>query len=222
MENKMLLRHKKVLFLTIVIIMMFSLQPVFAQSNLVQEEGVIFDSVNEARGQVGLPSLKRSARLDALAMIRAEEIAQSFSHVRPNGEGFNSLDPQVMHGENIVYGTNLSGSSAHSLWMNSQGHRENILRDGYHSIGIGSYATGGHHYFVQIFSRIYLEDTPVDEPVTSETSEILDKKTNDEQVEETLHKEKNLEYYRYQNKKLEAEKAFYTNRIQSLPPRLYR
>lgn len=241
MGNQTLTLYRRVLLLTAFIMILLTAQQVFAQSQLSQDEGVIFDSVNEARTQAGLPSLKRSERLNTLATIRAQEISQSFSHVRPNGEGFSSLDPQVMHGENIVFGTRLSGENAHSIWMNSQGHRENILTGGYSSIGIGSYSDGSNHYYVQIFSKFNMEDTVVEDPVRSE---VLEETTGDEQADavseqkddaipkdreeeeavatQTLQKEKSLVHYHYRNQKLEATKALYANQIQLLSSRLYR
>ena len=243
MGNQVLTLFRRVLFLTAFVMILLTTQQVFAQSPLSQDEGVIFDSVNEARSQAGLPSLKRSDRLNALATIRAQEISQSFSHVRPNGEGYNSLDPQVMHGENIVFGTRLSGIDDQSMWMNSQGHRENILTVGYSYIGIGSYFDGSNHYFVQIFSKFNMEDTAVEAPVRSE---VLEETTGDEQSEtvpqhkddaiskdreeeekrafvtQTLHKEKSLVHYYYRNQKLEATKVLYANQIQLVSSRLYR
>jgi uncharacterized protein YkwD len=88
-------------------------------------------------------------------LIRAEEIIQSFSHTRPNGTKFytvfEGLYDYRMIGENLAAGFT-SASSVVSGWMNSEGHRANILKEDYTEIGIGiKKDSAGRLYWVQIF-----------------------------------------------------------------------
>ncbi len=83
-----------------------------------------------------------------------------FSHTDQRGRGplervqiFDSEERFVLVGENIAAGYG-SPRLACRGWMNSSGHRENILREGFTTIGAG-FARGGplDRYFVQVFGR---------------------------------------------------------------------
>ncbi|PKM69549.1 MAG: hypothetical protein CVU94_03365 [Firmicutes bacterium HGW-Firmicutes-19] len=115
----------------------------------------VFRLTNKERVNAGLPALTYSDTLQKGAMIRAEEIIQSFSHTRPDGSKFytvfNGAYPYRMIGENLAAGFT-SASSVVEGWMNSEGHRANILKDGYTQIGIGvKKDKDGRIYWVQIF-----------------------------------------------------------------------
>jgi uncharacterized protein YkwD len=89
-------------------------------------------------------------------MIRSNEIIKSFSHTRPDGSRFYTVFDDTysfrMIGENLAAGYT-SASSVVNAWMNSEGHRANILKDGYTQIGIGiTKDKDGRIYWVQIFA----------------------------------------------------------------------
>jgi len=115
--------------------------------------------VNVERTKEGLPALtKGSSSLLSAAAIRAQEISVSFSHTRPNGTGcFTVLDEKGVTysaaGENIAKGTTgyMTPTKVMELWMNSSGHKANILSKNYKSLGIGFYRSGGSDHFVQLF-----------------------------------------------------------------------
>ena len=115
--------------------------------------------VNEARSQAGLPTLAANSALEQAAARRAQEIAQSFSHTRPDGrsvftifEEF-SLSPAYA-AENILYGAN-DAEAALKLWMNSSGHRANILSAEATSTGLGIYqAPDGTLFWCQLFAHL--------------------------------------------------------------------
>ena len=95
--------------------------------------------------------------LCAVAQLRAEETVQSFSHTRPNGTScFTAIQEAGISGrtmgENIAAGQN-SPASVMNSWMNSEGHRANILNGDFTSIGIGYVKSGSGygHYWVQMF-----------------------------------------------------------------------
>lgn len=113
--------------------------------------------VNKARAQNGLGKLTLSSELNAVAEIRAKEIVKSFSHTRPNGTScFTVLKENGVSyrsaGENLAYGQK-SASAVMNAWMNSSGHRANILGKSFGKIGIACYKLNGVKYWVQIFTN---------------------------------------------------------------------
>lgn len=114
--------------------------------------------VNEERRKVGVAPLTLSAELQSAAAIRAEEITQKFSHTRPDGTNFQTILPNSRYyiaGENIAAG-NSTAAKVVQQWMNSPGHRANILRSEYSELGVGYvYKENSEymHYWVQIFRR---------------------------------------------------------------------
>lgn len=114
--------------------------------------------VNEERRKVGVAPLTLSAELQSAAAIRAEEITQKFSHTRPDGTNFQTILPNSRYyiaGENIAAG-NSTAAKVVQQWMNSPGHRANILRSEYTELGVGYvYKENSEymHYWVQIFRR---------------------------------------------------------------------
>ena len=114
--------------------------------------------VNEERAKAGLPALTVDRGAASAAQVRAKEIEKSFSHTRPDGSSFNSALTEAGvnfsgAGENIAYGQN-SPEKVMEGWMNSSGHRANILNSSYTSIGVGHYQNAsGVNYWTQLFIR---------------------------------------------------------------------
>ena len=114
--------------------------------------------VNEERAKAGLPALTVDRGAASAAQVRANEIERSFSHTRPDGSSFNSALTEAGvnfrgAGENIAYGQN-SPEKVMEGWMNSSGHRANILNSSYTSIGVGHYQNAsGVNYWTQLFIR---------------------------------------------------------------------
>lgn len=116
--------------------------------------------MNQERANAGVGGISQNASLDAVAQIRAQEIAQSFSHTRPNGSScFTVLNENGIvystAGENIAAGYG-DPASVMSGWMNSEGHRANILNGSFGQVGIGYYTdpnSGYGTYWVQIFTN---------------------------------------------------------------------
>ena len=113
--------------------------------------------VNEERRKVGVAPLTLSAELQSAAAIRAEEITRKYSHTRPDGTKCSTVIPNGKYtmGENIAAGNNTSAKVV-KQWMNSPGHRANILRSDYTELGVGYvYKENSQykHYWVQIFRR---------------------------------------------------------------------
>lgn len=116
----------------------------------------VLAEVNAARVQNGLSALTLDANMNRAAAVRAAELAQSFSHTRPNGSrGLTALNEAGvsyrMAGENIASGQQ-SAQAVVSAWMNSSGHRANILSASFGRMGVGQATIGGRTYWVQLFA----------------------------------------------------------------------
>ncbi|MBQ5563228.1 MAG: hypothetical protein IIT39_07570, partial [Clostridia bacterium] len=55
-------------------------------------------------------------------------------------------------GENIAYNYSSAAKDVMNMWMNSKGHKDNILSSKYKNIGVGLYVKDGRYYWVQIFT----------------------------------------------------------------------
>ena len=109
----------------------------------------VLELVNEERQKEGLAPLTMDRNLLEAAMLRGSEIGIYFSHTRPINEVcFTACDK--MYGENIAAGQG-SAASVMNSWMNSEGHRSNILDEDYQSIGIGAVLINEVPYWVQCF-----------------------------------------------------------------------
>lgn len=111
---------------------------------------------NSARSQNGYAALVEDGALSDAAAVRAREIARSFSHTRPSGASFSSALSEsgvsyLRAGENIASGQK-SASEVVNAWMNSPGHRANILNSSYSRIGSASVNIDGTLYWVQLFA----------------------------------------------------------------------
>ena len=118
----------------------------------------VFDLVNQQRSANSQSALTYSAEASRVAQAKAEDMAASnyFSHTSPTyGSAFDMLKANGVSyssaGENIAKGQT-SPSSVMKAWMNSSGHRANILSSSYRSVGIGCAAdSSGTLYWVQVF-----------------------------------------------------------------------
>lgn len=114
---------------------------------LLEEAEEAIRLANQERENNGLAPLPTDDDLMELAEIRAEEIREKYSHTRPDGTNVGTY----RCGENI--GRQYSAAEQVSSWMNSEGHRANILLDRYHHIGAACYqAENGNCYWVMVFS----------------------------------------------------------------------
>lgn len=111
--------------------------------------------VNAERASYGLPALSIRADLCQYARVKSQDMHDSgyFSHTSPNyGSPFDmmkSFGITYSHaGENIAMGYS-TPEAVVSAWMNSEGHRANILSASYTELGVGYVADGG--YWTQWF-----------------------------------------------------------------------
>ena len=111
-------------------------------SQLTADEQEVFDLINAKRVANGLSLLKIDDEVQNVARIKAQDMVDSnyFSHTSPiYGSPFNMLKnfgiSYKTAGENIA--GNSSNSGAVNAWMNSEGHRANILNSSFNYTGIG-------------------------------------------------------------------------------------
>ena len=122
-----------------------------------QAERQMFDLVNEERVNVGLKTLVWDDTLVPIARAHSEEMfrLKYFSHQSPvSGSPFDRLKAAgikySLAGENLAYAQSVT--VAHRGLMESQGHRENILRPEFQRIGIGVISAGAYgRMFTQMF-----------------------------------------------------------------------
>jgi hypothetical protein len=98
---------------------------------------------NSQRAKYGLPGLKENLKLDASAQLKVEDMFknQYFGHVSPSGIEIGDLASEVGYeflsiGENLALGNFENDEVLVQAWMDSPGHRENILNKSYTEIGV--------------------------------------------------------------------------------------
>ena len=116
----------------------------------------IFELTNKARQENNLPALTYNKDIQDAADLRAKEISTKFSHTRPDGSSCHTVVEKFDYkvtGENLIMADNPISEPEILLdtWMNSEGHRANILLADYTSIAIGLYEKDDVTYAVQIF-----------------------------------------------------------------------
>lgn len=128
-----------------------------SSSGLSADEQQAFNLLNADRNANGLPSLKVNTKLNALAEQYAQDMIDRgyFSHYDPEGRSpFDRMQQAGITyrsaGENLAI--NRSVAAAENAFMNSSGHRANILNSSYTEVGIGvKYSPNGSVYVVQEF-----------------------------------------------------------------------
>ena len=112
----------------------------------------LLELTNRERAKENLPALKMNEMLMSAAKIRAAETQILFSHTRPDNSSCFTVS-EMAHGENLVCCSLSVGTPAKlmDLWMNSPGHRANILNRNYRSVGIACCQVGNMIGAVQLF-----------------------------------------------------------------------
>ncbi len=154
-------------------------QPAFYASANVEE---ILRLTNEERAKVGVAPLSLNPLLNQSALLKTNDMfsQQYFAHVSPQGvEPWYWFDHTGYHytyaGENLAIGFETS-EGVHQAWMNSAGHRDNILNPNYKEIGIavvygqfeGNYTTLITQHFGSLENTPYTEiPAPATEPAAT-------------------------------------------------------
>ncbi|MFK7991674.1 MAG: CAP domain-containing protein [Sandaracinaceae bacterium] len=113
---------------------------------------------NQARAENGLGALSCDVEMGRAARKHSQDMCDQgyFSHTGLDGRSpFDRMrDEGVSYGtagENIAQGQT-SPAQVHNSWMNSSGHRANILNGAFGRIGVGYVECAGRHYWTQVFA----------------------------------------------------------------------
>lgn len=126
-------------------------------TTMTADEKEVFDLINKQRTANGLTALKMDSEVQRVARIKAQDMVNNnyFSHTSPTyGSPFDMLKSFKISyktaGENIA--GNSSNSGAVDAWMNSSGHKANILNGNFNYTGVGV-VTGSKYgkIYVQMF-----------------------------------------------------------------------
>lgn len=128
-----------------------------SNSTLSSDEQEVFNLINQQRTQNGLAALVIDDEVQNVARIKARDMVEKnyFSHTSPTyGSPFDMLKSFGVSykaaGENIA--GNSSNSGAVNAWMNSSGHKANILSNSYNYTGIGVVSSPKYgKIYVQMF-----------------------------------------------------------------------
>jgi uncharacterized protein YkwD len=125
--------------------------------DLIAMANEVFRLTNAERENEGLPLLAKESTLTQTAQARANEIILHFSHDRPDGRScFTAYDEYGVNyswaGENIAMGQNTAAKVVQD-WMDSPGHRENIMKSEFGHLGVGvAMDNDGRLYWSQNFT----------------------------------------------------------------------
>ena len=141
------------IFLAVLCFLFNSISIAYSEQNktvqLIDENSIVlntyeeetFNLINNIRKGNGLPALRQSAKLQALAKLKAEDIINNeyFSHTSPTyGTPFEMMSLYGLDyktaGENLP--GNINPEKAVEAWMNSDSHRANILDDNFEYMAI--------------------------------------------------------------------------------------
>lgn len=132
---------------------------------MAEVEQAIFNKVNEERTKAGVAPLTYNTTMEKYARIKSQDMGDNnyFSHTDLNGNNITTkmkADGVTYNawGENIAYISGVTDPTAlanqfMTNWMNSQGHKENILSTKFSSICVGVYKIGNKVYATQEFYR---------------------------------------------------------------------
>jgi len=109
----------------------------------------VIDLVNKERKAAGLKPLTYDPKLAEATLLRALESSINWSHTRPDDTQWYTVSPLV-NGENLAKGYR-TAEEVMVGWMNSTGHRENILRSNFTRICVVCVKTDNGYLWIQLF-----------------------------------------------------------------------
>ena len=115
-----------------------------------EKEIETFNLINKIRAENGLNELTWDNELYYYSSIRSKEASVKWSHIRPDGTSWKEMNPDVLQGENLAKGY-YNASEAVDAWMDSQGHKENILRENFTRTAIAFYETENGWFWCEVF-----------------------------------------------------------------------
>jgi uncharacterized protein YkwD len=147
----------KLSIITAILFAVFLIAPLSSRANESYQCALqVLKIANKHRTEAGKHPLKIDPKICRLAEVRAKELVRKFSHSRPDGRScFTILKANKIggaQGENIAAGQR-SPEAVMNSWMNSPGHRANIMSGSFRKLGVGMYKDkNGKRYWVQLFT----------------------------------------------------------------------
>ena len=118
--------------------------------------------VNAARAEAGAGPLTLNPDLRKAAQVRAAECVTTFSHTRPTGTSYKTaiaeagvIPPVGYLGENVATG-HTTPQMVVERWLQSEGHKKNILNPNYTQIGIGLEKNSGNGYKGYSWAQLFV------------------------------------------------------------------
>ena len=128
---------------------LFSTTPIVAQAaRTTTIEGEILDKINSERSKAGLKALSYDSKMEKAADTRAVEADQKWSHIRPDGSEYWTVD-ETIYGENLSKDYSSADATVKG-WMNSQAHKDNILFKDFRTCAVGVLAKGDGTYVIAL------------------------------------------------------------------------
>lgn len=95
-------------------------------SSLREEAIEAANIINDMREDAGLDPLEWDLNLEHVADVRSEEAADVFSHTRPSGKAWNTVDSEIQGGENLAFGFD-DAQDVVDAWTDSPTHYDNMM-----------------------------------------------------------------------------------------------
>lgn len=116
----------------------------------------VMDLVNNLRASSGTTALSFHINLQKLTTIRSKEASAKFDHTRPDGSQWYTVGGNL-NGENLANtwdrGTTAANAGAiYTAWLNSSGHKENMLKTSFKTAAVSCYVLNGRIYSTHLFS----------------------------------------------------------------------
>ncbi len=158
-------------------------QSAAGKAGSLSKDGIIAQTNLQRQDNGNLPPLKENGQLDSAAAAKLQDLFQRqyFEHVSPDGKGPADLARDagyayLMVGENLALGNFGSDQELVDAWMNSPGHRANILRADFSEIGaaaaVGQYQGRETWIAVQEFGRPQSSCPAVDEGLKAQITSL--------------------------------------------------
>ncbi len=109
-----------------------------------------FDLINSHRSEMGLSTLRWNNGLEQAAAVRAVEASEVWSHTRPDGSQYYTVNEGLVYGENLARNYT-TAQSAFDAWMDSPTHRDNIEFPDFETAAIAVHIDGGTWYWANEF-----------------------------------------------------------------------
>jgi uncharacterized protein YkwD len=132
-----------------------------SNANETEVEAASFNLINEDRIKAGLPALVWDPQIAAVARAHSADMRNRnfYSHTNPDGQDFAARLRSAglsfrTAGENLARTTNVSNpaTSANAEFLQSEGHRKNLLNPSFTRVGVGVSRSGNTYWITQNFT----------------------------------------------------------------------